>query len=219
MSKILVIALLAINILMAGFHVVGANNGPVTATPARTSPADPDLPQIRLVGEENLLRRSAAPALQCYTVGPFETEEAMWRVHDVLYDLSADLRQRRTEALMELGYWVALPAFDSFAAAGAVMRELQQAGLEDMAVINNDPGVYYLSLGYFLDERNARRRRDQLRELGFEAVTRLQRESQPRWWLDFAQAPGTGSVDALLQPMLPPGLNRGIPCPTDLAGL
>ena len=219
MSRIFVVALLAINLLVAGFQVAGQTGEPKSTSPAvQVQPAD-DLPQIRLVGEENLLRRTPESSMQCFTVGPFETEEAMWRAHDALYDQSLDLRQRRTEALMELGFWVALPPFDSFAAAGEAMRELQRRGIEDVAVVNNEPGVFQVSLGYFLDERNARRRRDQLRELGFEAVTRLQRESQARWWLDYAQTPGSSGATEALQGLLATALNRSIPCPGDLAGL
>jgi len=219
MSRIIVVALLAINLLMAGFRVAGETGEPKATLPADQAMQAQDLPQIRLVGEENLLRRGPVSTLQCFTVGPFETEEAMWRAHDALYDQSLDLRQRRTEALMELGFWVALPPFDSFASAGQALRELQQAGLEDVAVVNNEPGVFQVSLGYFLDERNARGRRDQLRELGFEAVTRLQREAQPRWWLDYAQQAGSSGAADALQGLLATALNRNIPCPDDLVHL
>lgn len=218
MSRITVIALLAINLLVLGFHLARDSAAAPPSTVTVPAAAQTRLPLIKLVSEDPTHMRANSSSLQCFTVGPFETEEAMWRVHDALYDQTLDLRQRRTEALMELGFWVSLPPFDSFAAAGQALRDLQQAGLEDMAVVNNEPGVFHLSLGYFLDERNARRRRDQVREQGFEAVTRLQRETQPRWWLDFAQSPGQADAGGLLQDLVPAGLNRGIPCAGEFVG-
>jgi hypothetical protein len=231
MSRIIVITLLAFNLLLVGVQVLGHSPGapsptnqpspslrqsPPTPVPARS---DSDLPRIVLVGEQEEIALSSNSGFQCYTLGPFETESSLRRVQQALEGVMAQSHERHTEALMELGFWVALQPYDSFAGAGDAMQALQRQGMEDVAVVNNEPGVFHVSLGYFLDERNARKRRDDVRLLGFEAETRLQRETQSRWWLDYAKVPGARDASSVLRDEDIAGLNRGIPCPAELAGL
>jgi len=223
MSRFVVATLLTLNLLLIGVQVLGhvPETPPLAALPSKPlqTVTDEGLPPIVLVSETGEPERIARSGIQCYTVGPFETEGSLQRVRDALDGVAVRMHERRTEALMELGFWVSLSPFDSFAEAGDAMRELQRLGLEDVAVVNSEPGVYNVSLGYFLDERNARRRRDDVRQLGFDAVTRLQREAQPRWWLDYAQPTGTRNVVSQLDPEHLAGLNRDIPCAAEMAGL
>lgn len=218
MVRILVIALLAGNLLLAGFRVAGETGEPFPGADA-PEPLPAGLPSIQLASELPAPPPAQGPALHCHTVGPFETEEGMWRAHAALDRYTVELRQRETEALMELGYWVALPPFATFADAGEALRGLKAAGLTDVAVVNNEPGEFHVSLGYFLEEANARRRRDAVRALGFEAVTRLQRETQIRWWLDYAQPAQAAPAAELLADVLAAGLHREIPCAGELAQL
>lgn len=210
MLRLMVVALLACNLLLIGVHVASAPPDPERPV-ASPAPMPQGVPRLQLLDE---LEPGALPAenpRQCYSAGPFETRQTLVRAREALGPAADDVRERESEALVELGYWVALPAMASFAEAGAAMQDLQKAGLQDMAVVSDETGDFRVSLGYFLEEANARRRRDSVRELGFEAETRLQRETQLRYWLDYAFS--DAELAARAAGALPAGQQRAIPCP------
>ena len=184
MLRAAVIALLLGNLLLAGYRAAYPPQVPPSpVVPGRALPTD--LAGIALVQELGQPSESGQQGLRCFTLGPFETAASMQDAQIRLRDQAARIRERRTEALMELGYWVALPPVAEFAEAAAAERDLRRLGLEDIAVVSGPEGDFQISLGYFLDEGNALMRRDRVRELGFEAETRLQRETQTRYWLDY----------------------------------
>lgn len=213
MLRLIVVALLACNLLLIGVHVASdppGSNQPV-ASPA---PLPSGVPELQLIDE---LAPGAFPKSnprQCFTAGPFETVPTMITAREALGSGVEDVRERETEALVELGYWVSLPAVASFAEAGEFLRQLQAAGLQDMAVVSDDTGEYRVSLGYFLEEANARRRRDEVRELGYVVETRLQRETQTRFWLDYAFSQPDMAEPAARA--LPDGEQRAIPCSAEV---
>ncbi len=215
MLRLMVLILLACNLLLVGLHVASAPHDrpePVIDAP----PLPPGVPELQLVDElapED--RPGFGDARQCFSAGPFETVPTLVRAREALGPAVQDITERQSEALVELGYWVALPPMADFAEAGKAMQGLQKAGLQDMAVVTDETGEFRVSLGYFLEEANARRRRDHARSLGFEAETRLQRETQLRYWLDYAF-----TDDALADraaSALPAGQQRSIPCPEGVA--
>lgn len=210
MLRLIVVALLACNLLLFGVHV--ASEPPDPRIPV-ASPVllPPGVPELQLIDE---LAPGAFPESdprQCYSAGPFETVSTMITAREALGAGVLDVRERESEALVELGYWVSLPAVASFAQAGESMQRLQAAGLEDIAVVSDDTGEYRGSLGYFLEEANARRRRNEVRELGYEAETRMQRETQIRFWLDYAFI--RSDMAARAARALPDGQQRAIDCP------
>ena len=147
----------------------------------------------------------------CFAVGPFETIASREQAREHLLPVADAIFDRESEALVELGYWVTLPPFADFAGAGAAMRSLNQAGLQDTAVVSDEGGEYRVSLGYFLDQANARRRRDHARSLDFDAEIRLQRESQPRYWLDYERLRSDIAAPEAPEGILP-AQHRAIPC-------
>ena len=213
MIRLIVVALLACNLLLIGVHV--ASEPPDPAIPvASPAPIPSGLPELQLIDE---LDPGAFPELdprQCFSAGPFETVPGMIDAREALGSGAEDVRERETEALVELGYWVSLPAASSFAESAGAMKDLESQGLTDMAVVGDENGEYRVSLGYFLEEANARRRRDEVRKLGFEVETRLQRETQTRFWLDYAFRQADMAEQAASA--LPAGQQRPIPCPTQL---
>lgn len=211
MLRLIVVALLACNLLLFGVHV--ASEPPGSHVPvASPAPLPPGVPELQLIDELAPGSFPEADPRQCYSAGPFETVPTMIAAREALGVGAVDIRERETEALVELGYWVSLPAVASFAEAGESMQTLQAAGLNDMAVVSDDTGEYRVSLGYFLEEANARRRRNEVRELGFEAETRLQRETQIRFWLDYAFVQPEMAKNAARA--LPAGEQRQIDCAT-----
>jgi hypothetical protein len=205
----MVVLLLAANLLLIGLHV--ASEPPDDRRPvANVSPIPPGTPTLQLLEE---LAPDAYPevaAQRCYSAGPFETVPTMIQAREALGPTAENVTERETEALVELGYWVSLPAVPSFQAAGEQMKELNRAGLQDVAVLSDDDGQYRVSLGYFLEEANARRRRDSVREMGFDVETRLKRESQTRFWLDYAFTDAAYAERAASA--LPAGQQREVPC-------
>jgi len=216
-SRVIVIALLACNLMLAGFRMSAQPPDEATAGNSTASPA-PAVPGLQLLSELGSSDSAQDTDRLCYSLGPFETDQAVQAARAELTRLADEVRQRTTETLIELGYWVALPPFDDLAQAGAAMRELRQRGLEDLAVVDDPSGRHRVSLGYYLDERNARRRRDKVRELGFDAEIRLQRETEARYWLDYAQSRGAASAAQALAATVPVEMNRSIPCAGELAG-
>ena len=150
----------------------------------------------------------------CYSAGPFETVPTLIRAREALGPRAEDVVERETEALVELGYWVSLPPEPTFAEAGTALQALQRAGFEDVAVVGDDSGRYRVSLGYFLEEANARRRRDAVREIGYEVDTQIQRDSQVRYWLDYVFT--DREYAGLAATALPAGVQREVPCPAPM---
>lgn len=208
MSRLIVIALLACNLVLIGVRAA-TPSAPETRTPNPPG-LGPDTPRLVLLRER--ADGQDGSGAQCFSLGPYETVATAQRAREVLENRVPSLALRETESLVELGYWVALPASIDFAAAGAQLKELQLAGLEDLAVVTDKDGEFRVSLGYFLDEANARRRRDAVRDLGHPADTRLQRQVETRYWLDYRLADGEISVEAVLEGAPEPTFNRDIPC-------
>lgn len=209
--RLAVIALVVANIGLLAWHFAA---GPVrevtTPAPSPVSSILPDTPRLVLLSE--LPPPASSGGLLCFTVGPFETIASRESARERLLRVADAIDERESEALIELGYWVTLPPFSDFAAAGAAMRRLNQAGLRDTAVVSDASGEYRVSLGYFLDQANARRRRDHARSLDFEAEIGLQRESQPRYWLDYERQART--IELSRPPEgIPASQHRSIACP------
>ena len=197
MLRILVVLLVAGNLLLLGLHVSDASPvDPLVDAPAWHMPAGAQ--RLQLASELPPPQPQPALRRQCFSAGPFETVPALVAAREALPAGVLALTERESEALVELGYWVSLPAATDFAAAHAVMQKVDRAGLHDVAVVGDRSGAFRVSLGYFLEEANARQRRDTARALGFTAETELQRETQPRYWLDYAYAMGMRS--GALQP-------------------
>lgn len=204
MSRVIVIALLAFNLLLAGWRSTLEPPPP----PAPPPPVTDTAPPLVMLAELDQRPAPEPDAPRCFSAGPFETPATLEVARQALEGLGVTPGVRSSEALVELGYWVALPPQTDFQAAGEAMRRLADAGLEDLAVVSDGDGAFRVSLGYFLDENNALRRRDQVREQGFPATTRLVRETESRYWLDYRWPADAGPPPARSRSQ-----TRSIPCP------
>lgn len=211
MLRLSVIVLVAFNIIMAGLWMAQRHPEPYTET-APGRPAADGLPIIELMGEPEPSLAGQRERLRCYSLGPFETEPAMRQARGLLAPVAMEITERTTTALMELGYWVELESLEDLGGAADAVRALRQNGLEDVAVVTAADGSPRVSLGYFLQERYARARRDQARKLGFAAAIRLQRETQPRFWLDYVQDRDAPPAPQALGRAVAASLHRPIPC-------
>lgn len=213
MIRLLVVLLFACNLLLIGVNVASAP--PAKDRPvASLAPIPPDVPRLQMLDELDPDAFSDLAPQHCYSAGPFETVPTLIRAREALGPGAENVVERETEALVELGYWVSLPPEPSFAEAGVALQALKRAGFEDVAVVGDETGSYRVSLGYFLEEANARRRRDEVREFGFDVETRIQRDSQVRYWLDYRFSEKT--LADLAATALPAGQQREVPCPQTL---
>jgi hypothetical protein len=220
MLRIVVIALVAANLLLL---VLEASKGPRVKEPvaesAPPSSLDPRLPGIQLLSELSDDGIGATQFSNCFTVGPFETVELLEQARAGLAGLVETVSSRQTEAVVERGYWVYLPPFGTFEEALGMARTMRAAGITDVNALRDGDWGNSLSLGYFVNETNATARRDQIRNQGFDAQTRIQRDTEPRYWLDYEQLTGSQYAAQVLSDSIAPGLHRSIPCvsvsPTD----
>jgi hypothetical protein len=70
-----------------------------------------------------------------------------------------------------------------------------------------------ISLGYFMRQENAQRRKKTLEDRGFKPMMRIQRQAEPRFWLDYEQEPGSGLVELDMQNRPNDFMQRPVPCP------
>jgi len=215
--RLTVIVLVAFNLVLAGLWLANRRPGP-EPQPAAIETARDSLPTIVLMREMEPAPEPLAGQPQCFSLGPFETESTMRLARGRLEPLATGINERTTEALMELGYWVEMASLEGLGGPAEAVRTLRRKGLEDVAVISGADGGHKVSLGYFLEEKNARERVARARDLGFAAEIRLQRETQPRYWLDYVQAHDAPPASPALADTVPANLHRQMPCGDPLPG-
>jgi len=212
MLRVLVISLFVANLLLFAFQ----RNNPVVREEPRPTPAvkkNSGIPTIHLFSEmmqdQGLLNGNR----QCFSLGPFHSSEDKDKFRLLLQEVSTDISERQTEALVEKGYWVFMPPYDSLLAANQALISLQALGLEDIAVIYDGEWKNAISLGYFMRQENAQRRKASIESRGYEPRIRVQRQSEPRYWLDFEQNPGSGLIALDMQNRPNDFMQRSLPCP------
>jgi hypothetical protein len=212
MLRIIVISLFVANILMLGFQSSQpAINKETVVTQAVAE--DPDIPTIHLFSEMVENRDLMSGNRQCFSLGPFHTSEDKDETRAALLEVSTSISERETQALVEKGYWVFMPPFISLLEANQVLLSLQALGLEDIGVIYEGEWGKAISMGYFLRQANATRRKQDLEDRGYEALIRVQRSTEPRYWLDYEQVPGSGLVALDMQSRPNDFMQRALPCP------
>lgn len=212
MFRIIVISLVVANVLLAGFQA--------SKSPARTEKAGSaeeaetsNIPTIHLFSEliqdENLMSGSR----QCFTLGPFHDIEDMHNIREQLQEISLSTSERETQAMVEKGYWVYLRPYPSLLEANQDLFALQALGLKDIGVIYDGERKNSISLGYFLRQENAQKRKKGLETKGYEPLMRVQRQAEPRYWLDYEQNPGSELIALDMQNRPNDFMQRSLPCP------
>ena len=152
---------------------------------------------------------------QCFTVGPFETRATVEAIVEMLRENTSSVSSRETEAFVDRGYWVYLPPYGDEQGARQAVKILYDAGLDDVSLIKNGIWNNSVSLGYFINQSNATEHRDRIREMGFQAEFRIQRDDESRFWVDFEQQVGIEHASRMLAGLVPPELQRSTSCPKD----
>ena len=112
MLRILVISLVVANLLLLGFQ---DSEPPPPAEPAVVAVVteDDDLPTIYLFSEMMENRDLMAGNRQCFSLGPFHSVEDSDETRRRLTELTINISERQTQALVEKGYWVYMPPYES----------------------------------------------------------------------------------------------------------
>jgi len=216
MLKIIVISLFVANLLLLGLQ----RSKPVVREDAVVKAAVADssnLPTIHLFSELIEDQGLMLGNRQCFSLGPFHSVEEKDEVRQRLLQVSATLSERETRALVEQGYWVFLPPFKSMLEANQTQIMIHAEGVKDVRVLFEGEMEKGVSLGYFLRQGNAIRRQKDMQQRGYPALIRVRRHTEPRYWLDYEQIPGSGLIALDMQNRANDFMQRSMPCPEQVA--
>lgn len=211
MFRIIVISLVVANVLLVSFQ---ASKPAVQskATNDATEVTKNNIPTIHLFSEVMQDQDLMSGNRQCFTLGPFHDIEDMTAVRSRLQGVALSTHDRQTQAMVEKGYWVFLRPYASLLEANEDLFALQGLGLKDVRVIYEGEFKNSISLGYFLRQKNALRRKHGLEAKGYTARMRVQRQAEPRYWLDYEQNPGSSLVALDMQSRANDFVQRAMPC-------
>ena len=212
MLRIIVISLVVANLLLLGFQC----SKPVVKVDTNASLAtndDPDIPTIHLFSEMMEDQDLMSGNRRCFSLGPFHSSEDRDDIRSRLYVVSATLTERRTQALVEKGYWVFMPPYISLLEANQELFSLQALGLQDIGIIYDGEWKNAISLGYFMRQENAQKRMEGLEDKGYAPLIRVQRQTEPRYWLDYELNPGSELIALDMQSRPNDFMRRSMPCP------
>ena len=211
MFRILVISLFVANLLLFGFQrskPAVEEETTVTSTVKKNS----GIPTIHLYGEMMEDQGLFTGNRQCFSLGPFHLDEDKEEVRLLLQEVSIRISERQTEALVEKGYWVFMPPYGSLLEANRALFSLQALGLEDIKIVNDGAWKNAISLGYYMRQENAQRRKKSLESKSYQPLMRVQRQGEPRYWLDFEQNPGSSLIALDMQNRPNDFMQRSMPC-------
>jgi len=212
MLRIIVISLVVVNLLLLGFQC-SKPDVEAESRPAVAETRDAGIPTIHLFSEMMQDQGLLSGSRQCFTLGPFHSVEDRDDTYARLQEVSARISERQTEALVEKGYWVYMPPYATLLAANEALLSLQALGLKDVAIMYEGEWKNSISLGYFMRQENAQRRKKALEDRGFSPRMRIQRQAEPRYWLDYEQEPGSGLIALDMRNRPNDFMQRPVPCP------
>jgi len=137
---------------------------------------------------------TAATAMRCFSVGPFDTLQRSASAATVLQQRGLAPRQREEQGETWDGYWVYVGGLKNAAAEARVVYILDQAGLPEARVMPRSEGERRVSVGLFKDRIRAERRARVVRRLNLEAQIGERRVPGTIYWLDLNLGPDDGAV-------------------------
>jgi hypothetical protein len=176
--------------------IEGADAETSDGEPAQTNPAAPASGDAALV--------------VCARVGPLEAQGAESLVANLPthITLQSDVAEEYTDVT---GYYVLIPPLASRAEGIRKLRELREAGVDDIWLFRSGEFNNAISLGLFSREQTARRHATNVAKKGFAAEIRNRTSIRERRWLELAYTDG---VDLAAAVPLPEGATvMPMPCP------
>jgi len=212
MLRILVIALFVVNLLLFAFW--DSETAVQPKTPVKTAAGqDSRIPTIHLFSEMMEDQDLMSNGRRCFSLGPFHSMEDVDEVYASLIEVTVSIKERKSQALVEKGYWVYLSPYKDLVEANQVLFSLQGLGLKDVAVIYNGEWTNGISLGYFRRQENGLKRKQSLEDKGYTPLIRVRRAAEDRFWLDYEQNPGSALIALDMQNRPNDFMQRTLPCP------
>jgi hypothetical protein len=164
--RILFLLLVLANMALLGYRYYATHYAGSAADPAAQQ-LQPE--RIRIVAPEELARLAASRRGPCIELGPIAANDAV-RAEEVAAGLATGLKiQRRVEEPAR--WWVYIPPLANRQSASQRIAELRKQGVEDSAVITDEPAWRNaISLGVYRNEEAANGRADALRKRGVAGV-------------------------------------------------
>jgi len=137
----------------------------------------------------------------CRRIGPFRKKESLIALMNVLEDdiHGYEVRDETTVATL---YRVTTEILESRKSAGSLKAELEQASVNDIAILKRDSG-YSISLGIFSSEHSANRRKAEIKKLGYDSQVVPQELNKSIYW---AEVTADKSEDALSELVIASGV-------------
>jgi hypothetical protein len=214
MLRVLVIALVLVNIGLIGVQVLERDREPGSA--AVEVPRDePEVPRLSLLSEMGEADQAPSGSAECFAVGPFESEGDRDLARRFVAGSAIAISLRQTVATVNRGTWVYLPVQPDYVTARSMALTLRDAGFADARVVRDGDWNHSVSLGLFLNDGSAQKVHREARSLGFPVETRLQENVEPRYWIDYEQRAGAPYVSPAPDGVVTPDRHRLISCSVD----
>lgn len=165
-----------------------ANPRGATGEPSAAGPETPASPAPE----------AAAVPAQCRAVGPYASRSAA----QAALDTSAAPRDFRIVEVpvTERRHWVYLPPLANRARAFELEAELRAKGIRDLQVLAADDKRNGISLGLYRDPDAARRRQEQIAQLGYQPESDVIERQRPYYWVQ-ARTPAAAQDESWWQEM------------------
>jgi RND family efflux transporter MFP subunit len=168
---------------------------------AESDTAEADITEIDLTGlgitEPDITEQSIPDEQKntiCRRIGPFKIKDSLITLMNALEnEISGyEILDDTTESSL---YRVTIDNLESGKAAKSLKSELQQAGVDDIAILKDAEG-YSISLGVFSSEKSANRRMAKIKELGYDCTLVPKQINKSTYW---AEVTANTSEDALAE--------------------
>jgi len=130
----------------------------------------------------------------CYALGPFDGLPQAKNISVKLQDLGAFTSERAITIDTPMGYWVYLPAYNSWKQAKDKISDLEKKGLKDLFIVGRGTMKNAVSLGLFKSEDSAKDRVGYLKKMGENPKIETQFKQQDQYWIDIDIDPGKDQV-------------------------
>ncbi len=144
----------------------------------------------------------AGSARTCYTLGPFDDQQAADDLVARLQGLGLSVARRVIEDTERTAYWVYLAPLSSREDAEAVARRLKERGVTDYFVVPSGDKQYAVSLGLFNREDGALRRLDEIAALGLKPLVEVKDQNRTLYWVDYDETGARRVPDSLWRSLL-----------------
>ena len=138
---------------------------------------------------------------ECFSLGPFETDEQSDEIYDALFVAGIQAKQRTVNQRQPKSYWVYLPAYKSHAEAKKAVEFLKQNNINEFYIWLEEPQINAVSLGLFKRLATARNKMKEVEKLGLEPKMEVRFNEITEFWVDINHY-GEGHQPQVIEEML-----------------